>query len=244
MLAILILPAFLTDFGMTFGAGLFVEQAKTFHMSVPAVANSISGGIFLQGPGGLFAVPLTQRYGRLPVLFWSQLLACVLVVGASLAPTYAGFTACRTLQGLFNTPPQVIGLTIIHDLFFFHERTRKINIWAFCFLVGPYFGPFMSYLVASRLDWRQTFGVMAAMYFLSLCIVVTIGQETLYDRDRPVPHPKGLLGQLKLLTGWHGASVKGRPTVVSVSWDILLVQIKPHILLTSTPFHLPFERCH
>jgi hypothetical protein len=34
------------------------------NMTVPAVAQSVSPGIFMQGPGGLFAVPLCQRYGR------------------------------------------------------------------------------------------------------------------------------------------------------------------------------------
>lgn len=73
-------------------------------------------------------IPLTVR-SRLPVLFWSQLLSLVVTIGATLAPGYAGFTACRTLQGFFGAPPQVIGLSIIHDMFFFHERTRKINVF-------------------------------------------------------------------------------------------------------------------
>jgi hypothetical protein len=46
------------------GTTLFEAQAPSFHMSVPHVADSISGGIFLQGPGGVFAIPFAQRYGR------------------------------------------------------------------------------------------------------------------------------------------------------------------------------------
>ena len=107
-------------------------------MTPPEISHSISGAIFMQGPGGLLAVPLAQRYGRLPVLFWSQFLTLVVTIGAYGASGYAGFTACRTLQGFFAAPPQVIGLSIIHDMFFFHERARKVNIWAFCFLVGMY----------------------------------------------------------------------------------------------------------
>lgn len=55
---------FLTDWQITWGTTLFEAQAMDWHMSVPAVANSISGAIFMQGPGGLLAVPLCQRYGR------------------------------------------------------------------------------------------------------------------------------------------------------------------------------------
>ncbi|KKY20675.1 putative major facilitator superfamily [Phaeomoniella chlamydospora] len=108
--------ALLTDWGMTWGTTLFEAQAAEWEMTISDVANSISGGIFLQGPGGVLAVPLIQRYGRLPVLFWSQLLSCAMVIAAALAPSYSGFTACRTLQGFFNTAPQVIGLTAIFIL--------------------------------------------------------------------------------------------------------------------------------
>jgi MFS family permease len=114
-------------------------------MSIVDISNSVSGGIFLQGPGGIFAVPLIERYGRLvsifsalntkpitncrlPVLFWSQVLSCTVVLGAALAPTYTGFTVCRTLQGLFNTAPQMIGLLIINDIFSSFEYARKINM--------------------------------------------------------------------------------------------------------------------
>jgi hypothetical protein len=95
---------------------LFEAQAPTFQMSVPAVANSLSGGLFMQGIGGLVAVPLVQRFGRLPVLFWSQLLSAIVVTAAAVSPNYASFTAFRTLQGFVNTPPQVIGLSIVNDL--------------------------------------------------------------------------------------------------------------------------------
>jgi hypothetical protein len=49
---------------MTWGTTLFEAQATTWHMSVPDAARSVSGGIFLQGPGGVMAVPFVQRYGR------------------------------------------------------------------------------------------------------------------------------------------------------------------------------------
>jgi MFS family permease len=80
-------------------------------MSVHEVAASVSGGIFLQGPGGLLAVPLIQRFGRLPVL-----LTALVVMAAAVSPNYATFTAFRTLQGFVNTAPQVIGLSMVHDL--------------------------------------------------------------------------------------------------------------------------------
>ncbi|KAB2577920.1 putative MFS-type transporter [Lasiodiplodia theobromae] len=173
----LMLPSFLTDFGVTYGAVIFEQQAQTWDMSVAATANSISGALFMLGPGGIFAVPLTERFGRLPVLFWSQLAGLVLIIAATLSPTYAGFTAARTLQGLFVSAPQVIGLTFIHDMFFFHERTRKINIWCVSFLTGPVFAPVMSSLILSKIGWREDFAVLAEESGATISSLVVFEEE-------------------------------------------------------------------
>lgn len=45
------------------------------------------------------------------------MLALACVIGATLAPSFASFVAFRSLQGLFGTVPQVIGLPIIHDMY-------------------------------------------------------------------------------------------------------------------------------
>lgn len=40
-----------------------------------------------------------------------------MVLGATLSIDYDMFTAFRSLQGLFGTVPQVVGLPIIHDMY-------------------------------------------------------------------------------------------------------------------------------
>lgn len=84
---------------MTYGSVLFAAQAADLGVSVTKASTTASGGMFLQGPAGILAVPLVQRYGRLPVLFWSQLCSAFMVLGAALSPDYASFTAMRALQG-------------------------------------------------------------------------------------------------------------------------------------------------
>ena len=208
-------------------------------MSVPDVANSISGAIFMQGPGGLLAVPLVQRYGRLPVLFWSQFLTLVCTIGAYGAKSYAGFTACRTLQGFFGAPPQVIGLSMIHDMFFFHERARKINIWAFSFLIGPYLGPFVSGFIAEKLDWRNNFGVLCGFYGFSVLLIILLGDETLYDREKDGEKVSrsGVVERIYRLTGIAGVrDCAGRPSLWEVTKDLFGLLLRPYLLLPTFGF--------
>ena len=59
-----------------------------------------SSGLFLVrvlitfplGWGGLFAVMVMRKVGRLPVLFWSQVLALAFMVGCTFAPNLKTFT--------------------------------------------------------------------------------------------------------------------------------------------------------
>jgi MFS family permease len=72
------------------------------------------------GVGGIAAVPVTRWLGRLPVLFWSMVLAFFMTIFSAAAPTWISFVVARCLQGFFVTAPQVVGLSMIHDMFFFH----------------------------------------------------------------------------------------------------------------------------
>ncbi|KAF2089799.1 MFS general substrate transporter [Saccharata proteae CBS 121410] len=216
-------------------------------MSVQSVSNSLSPAIFLQGPGGLVAVPLCQRYGRLPVLFWSQLLALICTIGCVYANTWGAFTACRALQGFFGAAPQVIGLSIIHDMFFFHERTRKINIWAMASLVGPYLGPMISSLCLLKIDWRPDFGILCGFYGWSVLMVLCLGDETLYDRhshhtNTSKPRKKTLVRHISLLIGIEGyqlATPRNRPGLWTVTWHLCSVLLRPYLLLPTALFVMP-----
>ncbi|KAL9065088.1 MAG: hypothetical protein Q9157_007599 [Trypethelium eluteriae] len=115
----LIFASLLTDFSITWGSVLFQAQGPTFNMTPSAVSQSLSGSLFMMGPGGVLAVPLIQRFGRLPVVFWSQILAALTVMAAAVSPNYACFTAFRTLQGFVCSPPQVVGLRVLSGLFGF-----------------------------------------------------------------------------------------------------------------------------
>ncbi|GME31763.1 MFS transporter [Neofusicoccum parvum] len=241
VLTALIPGCLLSDWALTWGSVLFQLQAPEWHMSVEAVSQSMSPGIFMQGPGGILSVPLCQRYGRLPVLFWSQLLSLIVTIGATFAPDYATFTAMRTLQGFFGAAPQVIGLSIIHDMFFFNERARKINIWAASFLIGPYLGPFICSLCTSKLNWREDFGVLAGFYGFSLLMVVFLGDETLYDRGSvEKPKSKSILRHISLLLGIEGVRTSsGRPGLWTVLWHQCSLLARPYLFAPTALFVMP-----
>lgn len=105
------MAAFVPDFSSGLGIGSLFELAKAFDTTVDEINNLTSNwSIFCLGPGGILAVILIKRYGRLPVLFWSQLLGLGFLIGCAAAPNLHVFAAMRILNALFSTAPQCVGL--------------------------------------------------------------------------------------------------------------------------------------
>jgi MFS family permease len=103
---------------------------------------------------------LMRRYGRLPVLFWSQVLALFFLVGCAVAPNLKTFTAMRCLTGFFGGCPQAAGLYFVTDMYPFHRQARKLNVWTMGFIISPFISPFaFGFLVAKARSFHSPHSV-------------------------------------------------------------------------------------
>ncbi|KAJ5587972.1 uncharacterized protein N7459_003737 [Penicillium hispanicum] len=177
----------LADGAMVWGSTLVTQQAIDWNITINHSATSMNYGILLQGFGGIFAVPLIEAYGRLPIWIWPQIITMFMVLGATLSHDYSTFTAFRSLQGLFGTVPQVIGLPIIHDMYRPDEWPRMVNIWGTTFLIGPFLGPAIAGYIGAGTNWRDSFRVLTALYGASTIMVLLFGRETYYVPGKPGP---------------------------------------------------------
>jgi MFS family permease len=80
-------------------------------------------------------VVFSAYFGRLPVVFYFAIFAFLTAIWCAAATSFNSFMAARILNGFFSTVAQAGGMMFIQDMFFFHERARKINVWAYviCF---------------------------------------------------------------------------------------------------------------
>ncbi|KAK3303887.1 major facilitator superfamily transporter [Chaetomium strumarium] len=119
--------------------------------------------------------------GRRPIFILGTAMALLSTIGAALAPSYSGYMAARFFQGLGVSPAANVGLAIINDIFFEHERGQKLGLWVLAIDQGLYFGPLIGGFVnMAGYQWIQWlsaifFGVilLAELFFLP---------ETLYPR--------------------------------------------------------------
>ncbi|KZT10568.1 MFS general substrate transporter [Laetiporus sulphureus 93-53] len=187
-LFVITLAAAVPDFDSGIGiASIFALAAQ--YDTTPTVINDLTSNwsIFLLGWGSIFAVILMRRYGRLPILFWSQVLALGFLVGCTFAPNLKTFAAMRCLTAFFGTCPH--GLYVVTDMFPFHLQARKLNIWTMGFLLSPFLSPFLFGFLVARASWRWTYGIGAIYGATVVFFILFFGEETMYDRTLPDPRP-------------------------------------------------------
>ncbi|KAF8067571.1 MFS general substrate transporter [Lyophyllum atratum] len=235
LLFIVTLAAIVPDFDSGIGIAAIFALARQYD-TTPGVINNLTSNwsIFLLGWGGVVAIVFVKRYGRLPVLFWSQVLALAFLIGATFAPNLKTFTAMRCLTAFFGTAPQVTGLYIVTDLYPFHLQARKLNIWTMGFIVSPFLSPFAFGFLVARQNWRWAYGT-GCMYSAVVVFLITFFmEETMYDRTlKPVP-PRpttGLRYRIETLLGITGLKMaKYRTQWAPAIMSQLHVIWRPHVI--------------
>ncbi|KAK8045461.1 major facilitator superfamily transporter [Apiospora rasikravindrae] len=177
-------PSF-PDLQQAYGATL--EQIN-WTVAIPALGLSL-GPLLWASPADII--------GRRPILILGTVMALASTIGAALAPTYQSYMAARFFQGLGVSPAANVGLAVINDLFFEHERGRKVGLWVLAIdlglLCGPLVGGFVDLAGYAWIQWLSAiiFGVILAAELAFL-------PETLYPRDLMSSYHPDLVGRADL----------------------------------------------
>ena len=183
-------------------------------------------------------VPIARIRGRAPVIFWTTLIGLLFSIGSAIAKDFTQFYAMRALMGLFLTAPQTISIAFLRDLFFFHERARKIGLWSTLYISSPYIGPCIAnFLLNATGNWRHVFWLNSGVAALQLLFILAFIDETWFNREFPSgsqpQREKGISGRLSRVLGlWQIRNHSGYFGKVFYSWRLLFTVItKPALVL-------------
>ncbi|EEY23061.1 conserved hypothetical protein [Verticillium alfalfae VaMs.102] len=223
-------------------------HAQEWHESISRVNETNSINVLMMALGGLIWVPMTSIIGRAPTLFWSNLIGFLFTIGTALAPNFTTFYAMRALKGFFITSSQTISIAFIRDMFFHHERARKIGIWALLYIASPYWGPLVGNFVLRRHP-------QVAGYILDLCrrgvlwtcsFIVMFLDETWYNREiHSSNQPRrgaGFWSRMSRIVGiWEFRNQKGYYKPVYQSFKKYIITLtKPVVFLVLAAYLLFF----
>ncbi len=128
--------------------------------SVTALAVSgymLASALFQLGLG-----PLSDRYGRRPVMLGALGLYVVASLGCMLAQDVAVLLACRVLQAAI-VAGSVLSSAAIRDQHSIVDAATKLSLIASAMAVAPMLGPLLGGLLDVSLGWRSVFALYAAL---------------------------------------------------------------------------------
>ncbi|MGQ0543756.1 MAG: multidrug effflux MFS transporter [Betaproteobacteria bacterium] len=185
--ALIALPALGTDFfvpALPALAEAFAVDAGAAQLTITTYFAGIAAGQLLWGP-------LSDRYGRKPVL----LAGLATMLGSSLAAlaaeSIAALSAARLAQGLGMSSGAVMGRSVVRDLYAHDEAARMLSAMMVVFSVVPISAPLAGALLSGAVGWEAIFAGMAAIA-AALFAWVAFGLAESAPAERRSAHPMAI----------------------------------------------------
>jgi DHA1 family bicyclomycin/chloramphenicol resistance-like MFS transporter len=142
--------------------------------------------IFLAGfAAGQFVMgPLSDRFGRRPVLLGGMAAYCAASLVAVMAPSFESLLLARALQGLGTAATRVIATSIVRDCYTGRRMASVMSLTMMVFIAVPVLAPSFGQAVMMLSQWRGIFIVLMIYGVLALAWSSLRLPETLPEENR------------------------------------------------------------
>ncbi|MBM2320771.1 MULTISPECIES: multidrug effflux MFS transporter [Marivita] len=136
------------------------------------------------GLGTFVTGPLSDTFGRKPVMLWGSVLYIVGAVVASWAQSLEVLLAARVVQGLGAAGPRVVAMAVIRDLYAGRGMAQIVSFVMIVFSLVPAIAPLLGSIVIDIWDWRAVFYGFVGFSAISAMWVAIRLPETLAPENR------------------------------------------------------------
>jgi len=173
--------------------------ARVFASDVASVQLTLS--VFLAGfaCGQIVYGPLSDRYGRRPVLLGGLLMFCVGTLGCVFAHSIDRLILARFVQALGACAGPVIGRAVVRDLWGASESARVIAYMGGAMAIGPLLGPTLGGFLTVLFGWQSNFVLLLLVAVVQLAVVARVLGESNVHRDPEATTPARMLANFRRL---------------------------------------------
>lgn len=154
----------------------------------------VSSFFFGMGCGTFIAGPLSDAFGRKPVIFGCAAMYAVATVLCYFSPSLEMLLMARVLQGLGAAAPRVVGMAMVRDLYRGRDMARIVSYMMMIFMTVPALAPLLGQGILRFGDWRTIFVALLVFGIAASAWVLVRQPETLATPAR-VPLRIGVLWQ-------------------------------------------------
>jgi MFS transporter, DHA1 family, multidrug resistance protein len=172
-----------------------------FGASLPQAQLTLTALLLAFGLAQLACGPMSDRWGRRPVLLWGLAVYVLASVASTLAPTMEWLIAARTLQGAAMGAGVMCARAIVRDLYRPVEGARVMSkgltgLGVIAGLSGPLGG-----LLTDVASWRVALLTLAVFGAATLALVVWRFEETVSRKNPQALQPATLWATWRRILG-------------------------------------------
>jgi len=171
--------------------------------SVPPSTVQLTLSLFVIGFGGAQLVigPLSDRFGRRPVLIAGLSLYVAASIACGLSQSIAMLIAARFLQALGCCSAVIIARAIVRDAYRPEDSMRVVASASTWLSLAPLLGPILGSYLQVSFGWRAAFAALAAFSAGLLAMSLLKLPETNQYRDPRATELSGLLANYRIVLG-------------------------------------------
>jgi DHA1 family bicyclomycin/chloramphenicol resistance-like MFS transporter len=136
--------------------------------------------------------PLSDRFGRLPVLYAGLVLYLLASVGCALAPSIELLIAGRFVQAIGACAGPVLARAMVRDLYGAEQAPRVLAYLATVMGILPIIMPIAGSVLTAEFGWRANFVALAGYAAVTILGTLALLRETNQWRDPEAAHPRAL----------------------------------------------------
>ena len=172
------------------GAAFKIPVANHLQLVLSTFLIGFGAGQFIMGP-------LSDRFGRRPVLLGGMTVYAIASVLAIAAPSFETLLLARALQGFGTAATRVIATSIVRDCYVGRRMASVMSLAMMVFIAVPVVAPSFGQAVLLVSQWRGIFVVLALYGLLALAWSVLRLPETLPESERRSLAPADILSAFR-----------------------------------------------
>lgn len=159
------------------------EMTRYFDCSVSVVQLGLTMGMIGLGIGQLIMGPVSDKYGRKPVLIITLSIFIIAAIVSVFSPTIHFFLGCRLVQGIGASGGYFLSRTIPADIYSGRPLAKMMALIGAINGFAPASAPVLGGLLAVADGWKGIFYVLAGFAALLICVGIPL-KESLKPQNR------------------------------------------------------------
>ncbi|WP_316191427.1 MULTISPECIES: multidrug effflux MFS transporter [unclassified Bradyrhizobium] len=172
------------------GASFHIDVANRLQTVLTAFVIGFGLGQFVIGP-------LSDSFGRRPVLIGGMVLYAVASLFAIAAPSFEMLLLARALEGLGTAATRVIATSIVRDCYAGRRMASVVSLAMMVFIAIPVIAPSFGQAVMLLTQWRGIFVVLTLYGIVTLLWTAARLPETLPESERKPFSVKEIVGAFR-----------------------------------------------